>query len=428
MARNVFTPLKTAQGLPAEELRNIVRGRSLYIWGAGFLGRCVKSFFERNSFNVMAFLDINPALTKVDGLDVFRPADILANVKKENAFIVLTVASHSKLTEEQCIYAGLEKDRDFLTYIQIPRQQPVIEIGGVCNYACSVCIKQSKPDNYMSAAVYKKVFNKLIAENPMLISIDLSLWREPLLNPDIAEITRITKNHVPCKLVTKLQCNTYLEELIKADPGQIQIIAGGYEKTYEQNQTGKVFSWPDFVENIHKIKMYKEKYNANTSINLLYIMYKNSARDFEKMKRFCSELGITAGTDAPYLTPYDNFLDICEERELDSQIQKIKELITWDMEKVLKICEDDAHKPCICQRIFPVIDYDTSVSLCHLFCKPRVCKSFLDTPYNEIAELRLKNDFCRKCQSYGLHRLDLEILKRYYPQLPALETVHKMRR
>jgi hypothetical protein len=423
MARNVFTQLKTAQGLPVDELRNIVRGRSLYIWGAGFLGRGVKRLFERNGFSVKAFLDINPALTKVDEIDVFRPTDIIKNVKEENTFIVLTVASRSKETEKQCLDAGLEKDKDFLTYIQIPRQQPVIEVGGVCNYACSVCAKRPKTDiNYMSAAVYEKVFNKLIAESPSLISVDLSLWREPLINPDIAEIVRITKKYVPCKLITKLQHDTYLEELIKADPDQIQIISGGYEKTYEQNQTDLGFSWRTFVENLHKIKIYKEKYNAKTSVNLLYIMYKNCVGDFEKMKRLCGELGFTAGTDAPYLTPYDNFFDVCEGRELDPRIRKIKELLTWDMENVLEICDEDAHKPCICQRIFPVIDYDTSVSLCHLFCKPGVSKSFFDAPYDEIVRLRHKNDFCRKCQSYGLHRLDLEILKRYYPQLKAAMT------
>ncbi|MDR2660270.1 MAG: radical SAM protein [Spirochaetaceae bacterium] len=416
MNKDKFTPIAEVQGLTLTELKNIIRQRPLYIWGAGFLGRAIKRLFERNGFTVKAFLDINPDLNMVESIAVLRPQNVIANIKKEGAFLIPAVGSQSAAIERHCLEAGLEKNKDFLPYMRMPRQQAVIEAGGACNYACSVCVKQNSALNYMSAELYKKVLNKLAVENPLLLSVDLSLWREPLLNPEIAEIIRITKEYVPCKLITKLQHSVYLEKAVKASPDQIQINAEGYEKTYEQNQTGGG-RWQTFLENLHKLKEYKDKHNVNTEIYLMYILYKNNAvDDFNKMRNLCASLGFKIGTDTAYLTPYDNFLDVCEGRVLSPQIQKIKDLLPWNIDAVLKLCVQNGGKPCLCQRIFPVINYDASVLLCHLFCKAGVIDNFFDVSYDEIVKMRVKNDFCKVCQRYGLHRLDIDVLKKYFPE------------
>jgi hypothetical protein len=431
MAGDVFTPLAVNQGLSIEELKNIIQQRALYIWGAGLTGRGVKRILEKNGFTVKAFLDINPALITVESLAVLRPAAVIPNIKKEGAVLICTVMNQSKAMEQQCLEAGLENGKDFLSYMQIPRRQPVIEVGGACNYVCTVCAKQNSSDknwncpeavggasdqaHYMNAALYKKVLDKLIADEPLLLSVDISLWREPLENPDIGEIIKITNERVYCKLITKLQNCVYLEDAVKANPACIQVIAEGHEKTYEENQTGGG-SWRTFLANLYKLKEYKERYKTNTEIHLLYVMYKNNKSDFYTMKNLCGALGFKIVVDTAYLTPYDNFLDLCGRRELSPQIQKIKELLPWNIEAVLKMCVENARNSCICQRIFPIINYDASVSLCHLFCKPKLIESFLDTPYSKIVEARGSSAFCRVCQRYGLHRLDLEILKKYFPE------------
>ncbi|MDR0410167.1 MAG: hypothetical protein LBH18_07230 [Spirochaetaceae bacterium] len=419
MMEKVFTPLSGSQGLSIIELKNTIQQRDLYIWGAGLVGRGFKRVLERNGFTVKAFLDINPALTTIDSIAVLRPENLIQNVRKGSAFIICTVGSQSKSIEQQCLDAGLEKNKDFLSFLQVPRQQPVIEVGGVCNYFCSDCKEQKgklENQHYMNAASYKNILDKLCAENPLLLNIDLSLWREPLCNPDIEEIIRFTNVRVLCKLISKLQNCAYLEDAVKANPLQIQIIAEGYENTYEQNQINGS-AWKTFLANLYKLREYANKYKVDTEISMLYILYRNNNTiDLKKMKLLCNELGFKFITDTAYLTPYDNFLDVCEHRELSPQIQKFKELLTWNMEAVLKMCMENARRPCICQRIFPVINYDGAVSLCHLFCKPKVTANFLDVPYSKIVEERGKHKFCRQCQSYGLHRLDLEILKKYFPE------------
>jgi hypothetical protein len=415
MSYSTFTPLAAVQGLSVAELRGLIQERPVYIWGAGFLGLCLRRMFMRNGFTVRAFLDKNPNLNTLDGAEVLRPAHI-QNVKKERAFVLCTVISQNKAIERECIEAGLEKDRDFLPYIRIPRQQPVIEVSGECISACSVCTKNGA-GKYMSAALYKKVIDKLTAECPLILSVDLSsFWREPLVNPDIAEI--ISNTGVPCRLTTGLQYDKHLEDVVKAGPAQIQIIAGGYENTYEENYTGGsggAGDWRIFLANLYKLRDYREKYKSAADIAVLYILYRNNNKDhFDKMKKLCEELGFRIVPDAGYLTPYDNFLDLCEGRPLAPAVQKTKEMLVWNIKNVMDMCVKNTPNPCICQRIFPMIDYDASLSLCHLFCKPGLSGSFLDTPYNRIIEKRTETAFCKRCQKYGLHRLDLDILKKYF--------------
>jgi hypothetical protein len=135
---------------------------------------------------------------------------------------------------------------------------------------------------------------------------------------------------------------------------------------------------------------------------------------FEKMKELGSNLGFKVLSDESYLSPYDNFMDLCECKELSPELTDMRNKSSLDLKKILELAKRNAGNPCIVQRIFPIINHDLSVSICHLFCKPAVADNFLKLSYGEIIETRHKFEYCKKCQHYGLHRLDAEILKKYY--------------
>ncbi|MDR1362729.1 MAG: hypothetical protein LBJ35_01580, partial [Spirochaetaceae bacterium] len=90
MTDETFTPLAVNHGLSINELKNTVKQRPLYIWGAGLTGRGFKCMIERNGISVKAFLDVNPAVTIVESLAVLRPADVIADIKKEGGFLICT--------------------------------------------------------------------------------------------------------------------------------------------------------------------------------------------------------------------------------------------------------------------------------------------------------------------------------------------------
>jgi hypothetical protein len=73
---------------------------------------------------------------------------------------------------------------------------------------------------------------------------------------------------------------------------------------------------------------------------------------------------------------------------------------------------EDAGKPCITQRIFPVLHNKLWVFIrLPSFFKPSVTKNFLDQPYTEIVEQRHSYEYCRKYLHYCLQRLVAEFLK-----------------
>lgn len=418
---NSFTPLKTYQGLSINELKILIDGRDIYIWGCGHLGRIIKRSFDKNGLSVKSFCDSNTKLhmKHIDNVKVINPEDVFNSVRLKQAFIIIAVAQYKDEIEKHCIRAGLVKKEDFLSYIHISRPEVAIDVSGTCNLKCPSCPRGNmddlRPEGYMTASIYKQVLNKLLWELPSLINIDLSTWGEPFMNPELAEIIHITEALVPCTVSTNLQISDRLEDVIRAQPSQLIISTSGYGKSYEINHAGA--SWQTYFDNIHFLKELIDKYKPKTQINILYHLYRdNQQQDLDNMRNLCLKLGLKFYTTWAYLNPYDKILDFCEGRNIGMNAMKVLDILPWNLNRSLELSKTEALKPCLCQRIFPIINWDLSVSLCHIYYHPVISKNFLDTPLDEILKTRHTQLQCIICQKHGLHRLDIEILLKKYPK------------
>ncbi len=114
-----FTPLKTYQGLSINELKTLINGRDIYIWGCGHLGRIIKRCFDKNGLAVRSFCDSNPKLNNnhIDNAEVVNPKHTLNAVKLKQAFIIIASAQFKDEIEKHCLDAGLVKKEDYLSYI-----------------------------------------------------------------------------------------------------------------------------------------------------------------------------------------------------------------------------------------------------------------------------------------------------------------------
>lgn len=417
-----FTPLKTYKGLSINELITLIDGRDLYIWGCGYLGQILKRYFDKNGLEIKSFCDSDHKLhmSYVDNVKVINPKDIFNKVKLRQAYIIIASSRYKNEIEKVCFDAGLQTKDNFLSYIHISRPEVAIDIAGKCNLKCPSCpqgnMENIRPEGCMSAPTYKQVLSKLLRELPSTINIELSTWGEPFMNSELAQIIQMTEESIPCAISTNLQVPDQLENVIKAQPSQITISASGFGKSYEVNHAGG--SWRAFLDNIHYLKELIDKHNPKTQFNVLYHLYRyNQGDDLDKFRNLCRKLDLKLITTWAYLNPYDKFLDYCEERDIGIPAKKVLDNLTWDLNCVLELSKAEANKPCLCQRIFPIINCDLSVSLCHIFYNPIIAHNFLDMPLKEIIELRHKQFHCEKCQNYGLHRLDIEVLlRKYSPQ------------
>lgn len=414
-----FTPLKTYQGLSIVELKTLINGRDIYIWGSGHLGRIIKRYLDKNGLTVKSFCDSNPKLnmTFIDNVRVVNPRDILDAVRLKQAFIIIASVQHKDEIEKDCINAKLIKKEDYLSHVHISRPEVAIDVAGRCNLRCPSCprgnTKNLRSEGYMTASVYKQVLSKLLSEMPLVMNIELATWGEPFMNPDLAEIVEMTEQSVPCTVATNLQFSDKLEDVVKAQPSQMIISTSGYGNSYEINHAGA--SWQTFFDNIHKLKELIDKYDPKTQFTVLYHLYRhNQQEDLDNLRSLCSKLGLNCVTTWAYLNPYDKILDHCEGRDIGLQAEKVFDILPWRLNCALELAKMDGHKPCLCQRIFPIINWDLSVSLCHTYYGPAIADSFLDISLSELIKLRHNQSQCEICQKHGLHRLDVEVLLKRY--------------
>lgn len=409
-----LVPLSTRQGITLQELTGRINHRRLAIWGCGFLGRSLKRCLDRNGLAVAAYCDANLTLqeTLLDGVPVLAPDKALHAAKDKNLFLLIASSFHSPTIEQHCLDAGLGKGVDFLGHRSLFRPEAAVSISAPSCAAATRSDKASKPGAYMSATVYAHVLEKLVREIPELLCVDLSAWGEPLLNPDVAEIIRLTEQRVPCKLATHLRSVERLEQVIQAQPSQLLITVNGVGNAYEALNEG--CSWPQFLENLRTLEALISRHQPQTILTLLCHRYKGApATEQAAFAALCSELGFTSVFDWPYFSSYDALLSVCEGASWDAYDQQILARLPWHLEKALACAKGDAHKPCLCQRIFPVIHWDCSVGLCHLYTAPIVARDWMTLTLDDIINLRHAHEHCGRCQSFGLHRLDIDVLLKH---------------
>lgn len=414
-------PLKTIQGLSKEDLYALIGNKKLYIWGGGFLGEAVLKSLQQCGITPVAFLDnrAGPDAEMLKNFPVINSDKILAGTGNANdIFIIIASSGFRKQAEQKCLDAGLKKKQNFITYLQISRPAAVVDVSGMCNLRCPSCpqgnMTNLNPQGNMSFATYKKVLNKLMADIPLLTHIELFSWGEPFLNPELAKIISLTEKYVQCSVSTGLHDVEVLEDVIKAQPSQLAVTMSGYGKYYEKAMKGA--SWSNFLENLNKLSNLVKLYKPRTRVIVKAYNYKFIPDDFyQRISKICRDLDLTIQFEATYLNPYDNYLDYCLGNKISTSAEFILRELPWDVDKALELAKRDINLPCLSQRIFPIINWDLSVSLCHTYYHPVIADNYLNIGWNELLKLRHSQKQCLLCQEKVLHRLDLDVLSKRYP-------------
>ncbi len=87
-------------------------------------------------------------------------------------------------------------------------------------------------------------------------------------------------------------------------------------------------------------------------------------------------------------------------------------LISWKLKNYLEKAQFHKYKPCLCQRIFPVINFSGQINVCHLYDKTNIVSFSKSLNKKKLIKKRYDSSLCRKCQKFSLHRLDIDILNR----------------
>lgn len=399
----------------AKDASDLFKGRELYIWGAGQKGRGFMLALKRNGFTVKAFLDRSPLLigTEYLGIPILDPKTIFGEdtTTLKNSFIL--IASDDKKNKEifaLCENAGLTKGKDFIDIQKLSPYYPAVDISGVCNLGCISCprgnsAQPSQKGGFMTAANYSKIVNKLMKEIPFLYSIDLYVWGEPLLNPELPEIIKINNRlEVASGFSSNLNASKYLEDVIKASPQFIRVAVSGYgEKNYEITHKGG--RWANLYKNLLKLSEYINKYQTKTVVEVYFHAYKNNLSEYKNINELCATLGYRINSTIAMIF-HDYAMDYIEGKELCEEAKKAKDLMLVSIDEMINNAKNERNKACFLNRVIPVINWDMSVIPCcnYFYHNYKLADNYLEISLEDVINLRNTHPLCIKCHKYSLHR------------------------
>lgn len=397
-----MVPLLLTNGKSIETFCDDYAGKSIVIWGAGSQGKILQRLFERRGrgCRVIAFCDSDKRIQKslISGIPVIDPLDAIEKCKKLEVVILIAISSALDVISRLCVENGLTESINFVKYFVISRPEAIIQISPD---------SLSKTDAFMSFDIYKSTLNKLIADLPGLLMIDLTGFGDPAKHHEVGNIISYTEQHLPCSITVGIGDLNCFRKILNAKPSLLTLSIGGFPIGGEFLNPN--IDWVALESQLILMAEFQGKL-SNTEFRVLYTKYANqSLLERNKLVEACRQYEIRMVEGLGYLNPYDKLLAICQNSFNDSKVEKEK--LIWPINYALDLAYQDRKLPCLCQRIFPIIGPNLEVSTCHLY-KDAIQQNYLDASFQEIQEKRANSKTCRACQSYGLHRLDIDVIQR----------------
>lgn len=400
-----FVPLTTRQGILPGDIVDNLQGRQLIIWGCGHLGRVLAGVFRRvarRDFQAV-FCDRRASALDpvVDDLAVLHPADCIEQVANGRAFCVVAVAGGGAGVEASLTRHGASPSRDFMTYRHVSRPEAYVKAAGTVDGTM----------RYLDATAFQTALEKLLREIPHVMQVSIVGEPDPLAHPEIHRIVAAARGRVATSVTGRLHA---------ADLGRLESVAeaGPNLLAFRTALPGEPADVADVRCVLDAIARLRDRFGGATEFRILRVRRETPDKGTWQalLERMCAELHLPLIETEGYVEPYDLLLDERAGEAATEDLRAQQRDLTWDVGAALQSAMAERGRPCLSQRIFPVIGPDLSVDVCHLYRSGRVAASFLDAPYDELVAIRHTSAHCRACQARGLHRLDIDVLRRRHPQ------------
>lgn len=401
-----FVQLTTVQGVRPSDLIDGLNGRTLVIWGCGHLGRVLAGVFRRFASRdfQMGFCDKRAALwgTTIDDTPVLRPADCTARIAHGRAFGVVAVAAGGDGIAATLANQGATPIRDFVIYRHISRPEVHVKVAAMADGGM----------RYLDTTAFAACVDKLLREIPHVMQLSLTGDPDALAHPELPRLVATTRGRVATSLTGRLHAADleHVSRVVEAGPNLVAL------RTALPGEKADITSLRGVLEALRQLR---ERFGDRTEFRILYVK-RRAAQDGETraiLGRLCEETSLPLVETEGYVEPYDLLLSRQFGSGAMDELTAQQMELTWDLKAALQCVMNERGRPCLSQRVFPVIGPDLTVNACHLYRTGRLEGSFLAKSYDELVSLRHESDLCRECQSQGLHRLDIDVLRRRHPEV-----------
>jgi organic radical activating enzyme len=399
-------------------LKKIIAGRDVYVWGAGYCGCSLRKKCENSNIPVKGFIDKNPVLLGkyLDGIKIYG-IDIIENFKT-NIFLICAVPLNAANMANTLERYNFKNGIDYVSNSNIV--EFYIDIVSMCNLTCPSCprgnsrqkrsvafkINDRGKAGFMDINLFNDIVDKMLSDEPNIHCLALFNWGEPFLHPHLDKFidTLKTKN-IYSVLSSNLSIDKNFDQVIKSQPDWLKIsISGYYQPSYSTTHTG---GYVDLVKsNIYRIKYLIEKYNLKTNVEINYHKYKNNIDDdYFMIKKLADDTGFILHDVVAFYVPVERIIDI----SMGKEVAGFKELNPLFIdESVWKTTPfmGGGGVECSLQKNQVCIDHNGNVALCCLTYdqENHLLLDYLTTSMDVITKAKMKHKFCLKCKALGLSK------------------------
>lgn len=389
-------PVKTFVGLyKKKDLQKIFKKKKVIIWGTGPIARETFCCLIGHKIKVHYFIDDRILNNKHSFLN--RKILNFENVKNLNFqkyFIIIAATEYKKQANNYlCKKLGLKKNINYCNWLKIARPHAVINF--VKNKALS----------------YKKIYSKIKKEIPFISKIEIwfsdnynqkEISFKDFLSGDKSFLNSFNIKMSQLEIIKKLRKlkNSQIYFHLGDEVGEDVNIMTNYNQIYNELKKEKsVFN------------------NKNLKKNLNFFIYPSKVMNknkISKITKLLKDKQIIFWLCDPYIMPYDKILNNLIKFKNIKKLYKIYKNFNFNIYEYLKLSLKSKNKPCLCQRVFPIINNDNTLKHCPLYEEPILSKNAMGSDLIKEKNSRSKNSFCAKCQNYSLHRFDLKVLDNEY--------------
>ncbi|QWD83808.1 radical SAM protein [Polynucleobacter sp. MWH-P3-07-1] len=393
-----------------EDFISLARGKNIYILSVNLEGIGLSKRLRSLGLNVKSFLDSRFSGSR-HGIPVMHPESYFQSC--DSSSDLLLICTKDREWKENFLHlaatSGFERYKTLFTPLDICRYFPTIEVEGKCNLVCKTCDmglpSANKGRGHMGIDLFKDVLDKMVQEIPLMNSVALYTWGEPLLNPDLPKIIRECKRQgVASEVSTNLEYHKYLEEFLLAEPDQIVAPCAGVGERYERGRTGG--TWDQYLKGLEKIAEYKNRFNLDYNVRIMYHLYKdNLDADLDYMKDLSKTFGFSLIPIVAHIFPGQVYQYAVNGVDIPDVMQEASANLIFPLEDQLQFARTKKSSKCHITNAFPTITWDGKVLHCCNMQKPTVGRSnYLDKPLNEFIEQRNSSPFCTKCMNEVVHK------------------------
>ncbi len=262
----------------------------------------------------------------------------------------------------------------------------------------------------MSPELLDKILKKATAECEVT-AFELYNWTEPLLHPKLPELIRIVRSYgVRCGLSANLNVIKNMEGILGANPTYLTISVSGFTQDgYAMTHArGKI----DLVkQNMAEVARAKDRTGATMEVRVAFHRYLGNHQDELEMKEYTESLGFRFDPEWAYLMPLEKVLAYTApdsiDVELTDQDRDLIDRLAMPLAPSIAACTKHRQKPCVLRDARMALTFQGDVMLCCTVYDQSQYKlaSFLETPLENLQEMKYRHRMCESCMTHGIHVL-----------------------